>query len=182
MFSLSHTSGYAILALGCMRHYRRGWVQVKDIAKCTSIPQPYLQKVLHSLGKGGLIRTKRGYRGGFALSRPANQISLANIAEAVEGRKWMSKCMLGLDDSDCYRLCVTKKFWQRESARIVAELDRLTVANVTQYASKMGAKMHVCECQGGDDDAAPAARTARAPAGHSAKASRTVKKKTTPRT
>ena len=165
MFALSQTTGYAILALGCLRHYKYGWVQVRDIAECTKIPQPYLQKVLHTLGKAGLVRTKRGYKGGLALALPAKEISLSDVAEAIEGPRWMSDCLLGLDGTDCVRLCPTKAFWKRESRRIKVELDRLTVAQVKQYARRQGAPVEVCKCHGGEEQRANPVRTRRTTGG-----------------
>ncbi|MHC4710827.1 MAG: RrF2 family transcriptional regulator, partial [Planctomycetota bacterium] len=96
MLSLSQTTGYAILALSCLVEDQDRWVLSRDIAATTEIPGPYLSRVLHALGRSGLIRTKRGYRGGFALARPASRISLLDVAEAVEGRDWKAPCLLGL--------------------------------------------------------------------------------------
>ena len=86
MLCLSQTTGYAILALSCLEEGDgENWILVKDIATCTGIPKPYLSKILHSLQGSGLIRAKRGYRGGFALARPSSRINLLEIAAAVEG-------------------------------------------------------------------------------------------------
>ena len=156
MFALSQTTGYAIIALSCMRQAKDGWVQAQHIARCTKIPRPYLQKILHALGQAGLIEAKRGYRGGFALARPPRQISLCDVAEAVEGPKWMSNCMLGLADCSCRPYCPTTKFWRKESARIRAELRRMTIAHVTEYARKVGADTDTCRC---NDDATAPGRT-----------------------
>ena len=86
MFSLSQTTGYAILALGFLHECGDRLVLAKDITNCTRIPLPYLSKILNALTRTGLIVGKRGYQGGFALSRSADKISLCDVAEAVEGQ------------------------------------------------------------------------------------------------
>jgi len=82
---LSKRTGYAILALACMIDKKQGWYKVEDIAKQADIPRPFLHKIILALGKSGLVTTKRGLHGGMALARPANQITLLDVAEAVQG-------------------------------------------------------------------------------------------------
>jgi Rrf2 family protein len=130
MLSLSQTTGYAILALSCLVDVEDRWVLSKDIAAATGIPGPYLSRVLHELGRSGLIRAKRGYRGGFALARPASRISLLDVTEAVEGHNWKAPCLLGLTDCSQIRGCPTSAFWERELARIERELRKTTLAQV----------------------------------------------------
>jgi Rrf2 family iron-sulfur cluster assembly transcriptional regulator len=58
---------------------------VRDIADRTALPQPYLEQILLALKGAGLVRSKRGVGGGYVLSRPADQITLAAIVSAVDG-------------------------------------------------------------------------------------------------
>ena len=138
MLSLSQTTGYAILALSCLVEDEDQWVLSKDIAATTDIPGPYLSRVLHALGRSGLIRAKRGYRGGFALARPASRISLLDVAVAVEGRHWKAPCLLGLTSCAPLRACPTHAFWMRELARIERELRRTTLAGIGGFAQPSG--------------------------------------------
>ncbi len=63
MLSLSQTTGYAILALGCLERSGTQWILARDIASRAGIPLPYLSKILHALVRPGLIHAKRGHRG-----------------------------------------------------------------------------------------------------------------------
>ena len=58
---------------------------VRDLAKRTGLPQPYLEQILLSLKGVGLVRSKRGVGGGYVLARPAERITLAEIVAAVDG-------------------------------------------------------------------------------------------------
>lgn len=123
MLCLSQTTGYAIVALSCLSDPQtHHWVLVKDVCACTDIPQAYLSKILHSLARWGLIHAKRGYRGGFILARPADEISLMDIAQAVEGETWSLKCLLGIADCSDQRACPTHTFWKQECAKIETKL------------------------------------------------------------
>ncbi len=138
MLSLSQTTGYAVLALGCLEECGGRLVLARDIAACTGIPLPYLSKLLHTLRGRGLIHGKRGYRGGFSLSRPAARISLAEVAEAVEGPQWLPDCLLGLTDCTPEVLCPTYAFWKVERKKIERELRRTTLADVAAFLRKRG--------------------------------------------
>lgn len=105
----------------------------KDIAGCTDIPQPYLSKLLHALTGSDLIAAKRGYRGRFQLTRPAREISLLEVVEAVDGSAWSSGCLLGLEECTDARACPAHVFWKEQRRRIEAELARLTLSDMAEF-------------------------------------------------
>ncbi len=145
MLSLSQTTGYAILALSCLRQSSGSLVLAKDVAQCTGITLPYLLKLLHAMGKAGLVVAKRGYRGGFALARPAEEISLLDVAEAVEGKAWLPNCLLGLDNCSGERQCPAHEFWEAERQRIRTKLRQISVRDVADHESKQ-AKRRLGQC------------------------------------
>ena len=116
MLALSQTTGYAVLALSCLDGCGDRWVLAKNISECTGISLPYLSKMLHALTGSGVIVAKRGYRGGFQLAQPADQITLLEVVEAVEGQAWMPRCLLGLDECSDQRACPTHEFWKKQRA------------------------------------------------------------------
>jgi Rrf2 family protein len=128
MLSFSHTTGYAILALGCIGSWKGDWVLSKQIHKCTGVPTPYLRKILLALGKAGLIDAKRGYQGGFALARPAKEITLLDVVRAVEHEKAGDTCLLALAGCSDATPCPMHGFWEKERAKIEAKLGRITIA------------------------------------------------------
>jgi Rrf2 family transcriptional regulator, iron-sulfur cluster assembly transcription factor len=136
MFSLSQTSGYAILALGFLHECGDRLVLAKDITLSTRIPLPYLSKILNALTRTGLIVGKRGYQGGFALSRTADEISLYDVAEAVEGPNWLPTCPLGIVGCSKHPLCPIHDFWTVQRAKIMKELRQLTLTDISAYVKE----------------------------------------------
>ena len=59
---------------------------VAALAQAAAVPAPFLSKVLGRLVDRGLLRSKRGRGGGFVLGRPASDITLADVALALERR------------------------------------------------------------------------------------------------
>jgi len=130
---LSQTTGYAILALSCLDGCGDRWILAKEIADRTSVPQPYLSKILHALGRRDLVEAKRGYRGGFRLAKSGSQITLLDIADAVEGEAWSAPCLLGLEECSDERACSTHRFWSAERKKIENELRRQTLHSVARH-------------------------------------------------
>ena len=147
MLALSQTTGYAILALSCLEGCGERWVLARDIARCTGISLPYLSKMMHALGDSDLIEAKRGYRGGFRLARPADRITLLDVAEAVEGESWQPRCLLGLEECSVERACPTHAFWSKERLRIESELKSRTLKDVAEFERQRGKRLGRCDCE-----------------------------------
>jgi len=60
-------------------------LQVAEIAARQAIPERYLEQMMATLRRGGLLRSIRGARGGFQLARPAREISLLEVIQCLEG-------------------------------------------------------------------------------------------------
>ncbi|MFA9478623.1 Rrf2 family transcriptional regulator [Phycisphaerales bacterium AB-hyl4] len=133
MLALSQTVGYALLALVCLEPPKGAWRGGVQIAKATGVPKPYLSKILHTLGRAGMIRTKRGLGGGFTLARPAEAISVMDVVEALDGRPWQSRCLLGLSDCSDERACPAHAMWREQRAVIEQHLRSLTLAEIARF-------------------------------------------------
>jgi Rrf2 family transcriptional regulator, iron-sulfur cluster assembly transcription factor len=134
MLALPQTVGHAILALSCLESCStNGFRLAKDVAACTQIPLPYLSKILHTLGRSGLVAAKRGYRGGFSLTRPAGDISLREVTEAIDPKAVEKRCLLGLAVCTDERACPAHARWSVERQRLEDILERLTIADVAAF-------------------------------------------------
>ena len=80
-------------------------VGVKAAAKETASPEPYVGKILQQLAKAGLLDSQKGPHGGFHLNRPAKDISLAAIVDAIDGDAIYNGCALGLERCNEERPC-----------------------------------------------------------------------------
>lgn len=132
MLSLSQTTGYAILAMACMDGPGGHPVPVAYLARCARVPRSYLAKIIQVLAAKGLIETKRGYKGGILLTRPPKEITLLEVAEAIEGPDCLSACLLGMAKR-WERACPTRTFWERERKRIEAELRSKTLGAMKDF-------------------------------------------------
>ena len=127
MISLSHTAGYAIRAMALMNGPKGKPVLALDIASRTGISKPYLSKLIHALAGKNLVTTKRGYKGGVKLARPASKITILEVADAIDGAGWLDECILGLQECSDEGSCPLHDFWKPTREKIHRELSEKTL-------------------------------------------------------
>ena len=90
---LSHLADYAVVLMTAAARREAGErLSATELSAETGVPLPTAQKLMGQLAGAGLLSSSRGAAGGFALSRPATDISLADIVEAVEGPIALTMC------------------------------------------------------------------------------------------
>lgn len=70
-------------------------VSTPEIASVFRVSEAHLAKVLQRLSRAGLVRSVRGPKGGFFLEREADELTLLDVYEAIEGPLPSSECLLG---------------------------------------------------------------------------------------
>ena len=70
----------------------------QEIAEAMQVPAGYLAKVLQNLRRSGIVKSQRGMNGGFVLSRPAENITILDVVNAVDPVPRITKCPLGLPE------------------------------------------------------------------------------------
>jgi Rrf2 family cysteine metabolism transcriptional repressor len=113
-------------------------VPLAEIAEHDGMPLAYLEHLVARLRKAGLIDSRRGSRGGYMLARPAEQITMAEVVEALEGSIAPIECISQSPDgsivcsreSDPDHVCPTKLLWTRVRSSIVRTLQDTTLADL----------------------------------------------------
>lgn len=130
---ISMKGDYGVRALvELAHHYGEGPVQSAAIASRQSIPEPYLDQLLTSLRRAGLIRSVRGPQGGHALIREPSQIKLSEAVMALEGSLAPISC---LDDpTGCPRTVhgVLHAVWDQVHQSTMQILDSITIADLAE--------------------------------------------------
>ena len=99
---LTHLADYAVVIMTAAARREAGArLSASELAQETGVPLPTTQKLMGRLAAEGLLTSARGVSGGFALARPAEAITLADIVEAVEGPIAMTVCSGHEGPSDC---------------------------------------------------------------------------------
>jgi len=127
----SRSVEYAIRAFVHLSQVPEGkYAMVKNIAEQEDIPAHFLAKILQQLARKGLLRSSKGPTGGFILRRHADQISLMNIAEALDGLNDYEKCASGLSECNDDQPCGMHDSWKALRSRIIDYLEHTSIAAI----------------------------------------------------
>ena len=130
MLPLSQSTGYAIQALSCLEEPGGQPYLVQVVAQCCGISPSYLSKLMQRLAQKGLIVARRGKNGGVVLARPSTEITLFDLAEAVDGATWRDHCVMGLKDCSDEHPCELHELWTTTRETILSRMRMLTLADL----------------------------------------------------
>ncbi|MCW8955275.1 MAG: Rrf2 family transcriptional regulator [Gammaproteobacteria bacterium] len=132
---LSTKGRYGVTAMMDLAiHDNAGPVTLADISQCQGISLSYLEQLFAKLRKNGLVEGVRGPGGGYRLSRPSDQISIAEIITAVDEKVDITSCGQEGNCQDGER-CLTHELWVELSNRLYEFLQGITLA---QFANRPG--------------------------------------------
>ncbi|MBN2205147.1 MAG: Rrf2 family transcriptional regulator [Thermoleophilia bacterium] len=128
---LSTQADYAVRAVFELAKRGPGHVvHTDEIAAAQRIPSSGLAKVIRELARAEVVRTQRGNRGGVMLARPAGEVTVREVYEAVEGPITLCRCRATLEP--CAETpCDTHDFWSSVEALLTGELEQTTFAALT---------------------------------------------------
>ena len=133
MVRLSKKVEYGLIAIRHIAAQRNeGVVTAKEIADRYGVPYDLLAKVLQKLARGGLIVSTQGVRGGYALAKNPNEISVSKIINAIEGNPMaIAQCIAeGPESCDVFRVCTIKSPLSKVQANIEHAFDTMTLAQI----------------------------------------------------
>lgn len=134
MLSLSTKGRYATRIMVYMA--RKGnTARKEDIAREEGISPDYVEQILIKLKAGGLVKSHRGARGGFTLTRPPETITVTDVLSAAEGAMNLAPC----DSSKCNRasVCVTRRLWQKAEEQLHRTFSETTIAQLARQAEEL---------------------------------------------
>lgn len=128
---LSCKTEYALLALlELTNRYQQGEpLQIRQIAAQQSIPDRYLEQLLATLRRGGLVQSQRGARGGYLLAREPSQISLLDVISCLEGAD-SKAAKTNNSASETVEKEVVEEAWQQVKESAIEVLRRYTLQDL----------------------------------------------------
>ena len=85
MISVTSKSRYAVVALAELAHTGSGPVPIAQVAERRGIPVQFLEQLFSTLRRAGILVSHRGAKGGYTLARPAEEISVLEVVQALDG-------------------------------------------------------------------------------------------------
>lgn len=118
------------ILLDLAMHQSKGPVNLGDISTRQGISEKYLWQVINLAKAAGLITSSRGPRGGYAIARPTDQITVLEIVSALEGPVVLVDC---LDKAECCErnpACVTREVWAQVEDSMKKTMSGITLQDL----------------------------------------------------
>jgi Rrf2 family protein len=122
-------------------HNDGGPTQIKDIAQRQAIPPRFLEQIFQDLKRAGLVTSKRGPRGGYALAQPPGDIRVGDIVRALEGPTQIeADSSDGAQTGDALSRRVTQQVFEELAANIEACFDALNLDDLCARSEADGVR------------------------------------------
>lgn len=133
MMQVSTRTEYGMRCLLLMAKQEEGKaLSLGDVSRQEHLPRPYAHQIMVRLRRAGLVKSLRGTQGGFALAKPADQISVGAILRVLEGNPFEDTCNHFNQKCDCGHLgdCSLRPVWETVARRVWEALDRVTLQHL----------------------------------------------------
>lgn len=137
---LSQTTEYALRAMSCLAYSPDQLVSTSDLASISKVPMNYLAKVLQLLARADLVNGRRGVGGGYKLARPASEITMLDIINAIDPIQRIEGCPLGLENHGV--LCPMHRRLDQASQMLI---DLFSGATLEDILTEAGANRPLCD-------------------------------------
>ena len=129
----SNACAYAIRAMTRLAMVRPdGYVLLDELCEGSDLPRHFVAKIFQDLVRKGLLISAKGRGGGFALARPANQITWLDIVSVVDGSEYLDRCVVGHAKCDDKQPCPHHEQWNTVKDQIKRFLITTTLADMAK--------------------------------------------------
>jgi len=134
----SNATEYAIRGLSeVAARGSNGRLLLDDVVAGSGLPRDFMAKVFQKLVHAGVLRSAKGRGGGFALARPAHEITLMQVVEAIDGPQTHDRCVIGFAKCSDEMPCAQHDLYKPIRQRIK---DYLTTTTAADLAASLRAK------------------------------------------
>jgi Rrf2 family protein len=129
---ISTKGRYALrMMVDLAQHNNEEWVSLKEISERQNVSVKYLEQIVSSLIRSGLLLSSRGPQGGYMLARKPEEYTAGEILREIEGSLVPVACMESeVNQCERYEYCTTIKFWEGLYKVITDYLDSVTLADL----------------------------------------------------
>jgi Rrf2 family iron-sulfur cluster assembly transcriptional regulator len=120
------------------KHYDKGPLTIKEIARRQGVSVAYLEQLLNRLRKSKLIKSRKGPGGGYLINRSPNEISVGMILNSLEGPVAIAQC-LDPSTKGCKRVdgCVARLLWKSLGEKIEEFLETVSLNDLLNEEIKL---------------------------------------------
>ena len=131
MIRLTNLADYAVVLM-CEIALSDSRLSAQDLAKRTRLPLPTVSKILNALSHGQLLESRRGLKGGFSIAKSTDEISVADVIEAIDGPIALTTCAESSGTKECSfdDICLMRPRWQVINRSLRLALDNVKLSSL----------------------------------------------------
>ena len=130
MLRVTKLTDYATVVLTVLAAQSDAVLSASELAERAGLETPTVSKLLKPLAQAGLVEGFRGANGGYRLARPAADISLIEVVEAMEGPLGMTECSVHAGTCTIEDHCGVRANWRRINDVVIDALRSVTLAQM----------------------------------------------------
>ncbi len=150
MLRMSKLTDYATVILAYLARAGGELHTAADVASRTGLGVPTVSKLLKLLAQAGLVTSVRGAQGGYQLARPAEQISAADVIDALEGPVAITACSSADIQCELESVCRVGSAWQRINTAIRLALKDVSLDQLIGSPGTPRPRFDLAEAAGAD--------------------------------
>ena len=132
MLRISKLTDYGTVVLAHLAATGEEVVSAAEVASATGIALPTVSKLLKTLTRSGLVASTRGPSGGYRLARAAEEISAADVVDALEGPVSITECSSATGHCEHEGSCSVGNAWQRINLAIRMALGDVSLVDLSR--------------------------------------------------
>jgi len=138
---------YGLLAMiDIAAHQSQGSVSLRSVAERNNLSENYLEQLLSTLRKAGLVTSTRGAQGGYVLARSADSITMGDILRELEGSLSPVDCLASEESAPKCDSCVTRPVWEKLYNSLNSILDNTKLSDLAnEYLSTASKEDSLCQ-------------------------------------
>jgi Rrf2 family protein len=134
---LSGTAEYALRAVVYLAgHPDESPVAARELSEAVDVPPNYMAKILHELGRAGILRSSRGKGGGFELAVSATELSLLRVVSRFGNLSDEPRCLMGRPKCGDRDPCPAHEHWKQTADQVARFFRETSVADVLSPRNK----------------------------------------------
>ena len=136
---ITNQADYALRSMLYIAKYAESQlIPSNTIAEEMQISRIFLSRINSQLVNAGLIRTRRGARGGVMLAKPAAEISIYDVVTTIDGPITLIDCIADPESCPLSPDCPYRTFWEETQNALIARMKAVSLQDMAAGSKKIG--------------------------------------------
>jgi len=114
------------------RNYNSGPVTMNDIVKRERVSKKYMEQIVYQLMTAGLVKSVRGPKGGYVMTRSPEKVRLIDLYNILEGQLVLVPCLAEPKSCELVKTCVAREMWKSMQANMDMTMKKKTLTSLAK--------------------------------------------------